>query len=172
MTLLSPNTTSKTKHRQFKLKKFDKPKLTFKKFCLFFFFAAFATHLVYLGELAQIKYTTVRNKSIHYSQFVEEFLHAKNRSEVMKNRTEVMRYYYPKQKKVPTKVILISSNPRSGSSYVGEVLSAMPGVSYFFEPLWLMAKPNKSLEEPIHKVNIESHSKKVSLAIQSLTNLF
>merc|ERR1712062_2362 len=168
MTLLSPNTTSKTKHRQFKLKKFDKPKLTFKKFCLFFFFAAFATHLVYLGELAQIKYTTVRNKSIHYSQFVEEFLHAKNRSEVMKNRTEVMRYYYPKQKKVPTKVILISSNPRSGSSYVGEVLSAMPGVSYFFEPLWLMAKANKSLEEPINK-KIEFVSKLLNCQYQTLS---
>ena len=181
MRLLSPKTNGKHL-RQFKLKTFDKPKLTFKKFCLFFFFAAFATHLVYLGELTQIKYTAVRNKSIHYSQYVEEYLHSKNRSEVVRNRTQVMRYYYPKVKKetMVTKVILISSNPRSGSSYVGEVLSAMPGVSYFFEPLWLMAKPNKSLEEPIHKVRLKCDRNvtivvteiDLSFVIHSLTNLF
>ena len=40
--------------------------LTVKKFCLFMFFGIFATHLVYLGELTQIRYTAIRNKSKHY----------------------------------------------------------------------------------------------------------
>ena len=146
------------KYRQFRIKKQEKPTLTIKKFCLFLFFGAFATHLVYLGELTQIKYTAVRNKSIHYSQYVEEYLHRVNKSEIMKNRTEVMSYYYPKPKKI-NKVLLITSNPRSGSSYVGEILTAMPGVSYFFEPLWLLAKPNKSLEEPIQKVCLAMYLK-------------
>ena len=41
------------------------------------------------------------------------------------------------------KVLLLTSNPRSGSSYVGEILTSMPNVSYFFEPLWLTSQNNK-----------------------------
>ena len=143
---------NRTFRTNFRLRKQEKPQLTFKKFCIFLFFGAFATHLVYLGELTQIKYTAVRNKSIHYNQFVEEYLHSVNKSEILKNRTQMMSYYYPKPKKTQN-ILLITSNPRSGSSYVGEMLTAMPSVSYFFEPLWLLAKPNKSLEEPIQKVS-------------------
>ena len=156
------NRTFRTK---FRLRKQEKPQLTFKKFCVFLFFGAFATHLVYLGELTQIKYTAVRNKSIHYSQFVEEYLHSVNKSEILKNRTQMMSFYYPKPMKT-SKILLITSNPRSGSSYVGGILTAMPSVSYFFEPLWLLAKPNKSLEEPIQKVSF------ALVIIQIRTNLF
>jgi hypothetical protein len=59
--------------------------MTVKKFVLFMCFGAFATHLIYLGELAQIKYTAVRNKSIHYSQFVEDYLHS-NKTEIFAKR--------------------------------------------------------------------------------------
>ena len=38
------------------------------------FFGIFATHLVYLGELSQIKYTAVKNKSLHYRWFIFAFL--------------------------------------------------------------------------------------------------
>ena len=51
--------------RRFVLAK-QKMTMTGKKFCLFMFFGIFATHLVYLGELSQIKYTAVKNKSLHY----------------------------------------------------------------------------------------------------------
>ena len=37
------------------------------------FFGIFATHLVYLGELSQIKYTAVKNKSLHYRWFIFAF---------------------------------------------------------------------------------------------------
>ena len=76
-----------------------KPQLTFKKFCLFISFGAFATHLIYLGELTQIKYTAVRNKTIHYSQFVEDYLHSSsNKSELTRNRTRIMTAYYAMKK--------------------------------------------------------------------------
>jgi len=35
-----------------------------------------------------------------------------------------------------TSIIVMSSNPRTGSSYTGEMLSAAPDSAYFFEPLW------------------------------------
>ena len=116
-----------------------------KKFCLFIFFGAFATHLVYLGELTQIKYMAVKNKSVHYSQFVDDFLHekhTKNNRELLKNHSKIMTAYFNKDKGHPykqlvrrsnnfileehpeiTKVLLISSNPRSGSSFTGKAFS-------------------------------------------------
>ena len=129
--------------------------LTVKKFCLFVFFGVFATQLIYLGELSQIKYTSRRNKSILYSQYIDEYLHGTNKTALFQKRTQVIGAYY-KQKineKVNKqlhnncdnvqKVLLLTSNPRSGSSYVGEILTSMPNVSYFFEPLWLTSQNNK-----------------------------
>lgn len=47
-----------------------------------------------------------------------------------------------------TKVLLISSNPRSGSSFTGELITAMPNVSYFFEPLWFFGNsPTRTVKE-------------------------
>ena len=120
-----------TYRRRFVLAK-QKMTMTGKKFCLFMFFGAFATHLVYLGELTQIKYTAVRNKSIHYSQWLDQYLHHDaNKSEIFRNQTKIVSAYYYKagnqpeiNKKEtiisPTKVLLITSNPRSGSSYTGK----------------------------------------------------
>jgi hypothetical protein len=59
-----------------------------------------------------------------------------------------------KRPKNVTKVILITSNPRSGSSFTGEILTAMPMVSYFFEPLWFFSRPNKSEEANMSKVSL------------------
>ena len=120
-----------------------KTALNWKKFCIFMFFGVFATHLIYLGELTQIRYTAAKNKSITYSKFVDDYLHSTNKSEIMKKRTNIISAYY-KMKFVQDyekaqKVLILASNPRSGSSYLGEILTAMPNVSYFFEPLWLMS---------------------------------
>ena len=136
--------------------------LTVKKFCLFVFFGVFATQLIYLGELSQIKYTARRNKSIHYSQYIDEYLHGTNKTALFEKRTQVIGAYYKKKineninKQLQNnnnndnaktnnvrKVLLLTSNPRSGSSYVGEILTSMPNVSYFFEPLWLTSQNNK-----------------------------
>ena len=162
--------------------------MTGKKFCLFMFFGIFATHLVYLGELSQIKYTAVKNKSLHYrwfifafpsniwffykidlriaipvdadfliyylvslpnqkmhnffkkakikrlfSQWRDQYLHHDaNQSEIFRNRTKIVGSYYYKAGNQPpdvtrkkpiaaiTKVLLVTSNPRSGSSYTGK----------------------------------------------------
>ena len=137
------------------------------------FFGAFATHLIYLGELSQIKYTAVRNKSLHYSQFVEDYLHrlATNQTDIKNHTTRLLSAYHrlrprsaaalrdqPANETQATaaalKVLLVASNPRSGSSFTGELLTAMPNVSYFFEPLWFMSRPNKSHEAPLRKVRI------------------
>ena len=119
------------------------------------FFGGFATHLVYLGELTQIRYSAARNRSMHYTQFVRNYLHdASNKSEELRNRTKNIMAAFQRlkrfesveslrsvdslrsvesvksvkslqsekdfgQKKV-TKVLLISSNPRSGSSFTGK----------------------------------------------------
>ena len=40
---------------------------------------------------------------------------------------------YPAQ---VTNVIIVSSTPRSGSSFTGEMISSANYASYFFEPLW------------------------------------
>ena len=58
--------------------------LTVKKFCLFMFFGIFATHLVYLGELTQIRYTAIRNKSKHYRR-------------VPKLNLKIVHYHAPKK---------------------------------------------------------------------------
>ena len=136
--------------------------MTPKKFCLFMLFGAFATHLIYLGELSQLKYTAVRNKSLHYSQFVEHYLH-RNQSDIKNHTTRLMSVHQLHHRLRPprsiqqsanetTKVLLVASNPRSGSSFIGELLTAMPNVSYFFEPLWFLSRPNKSHEAPLRKV--------------------
>ena len=52
----------------------------------------------------------------------------------------------------PLKVLLIASNPRSGSSFVGELISSMPNVSYFFEPLWLVDKRVQIIKEPMSQL--------------------
>ena len=52
----------------------------------------------------------------------------------------------------PLKVLLIASNPRSGSSFIGELLSSMPNVSYFFEPLWLVDKRVQIIKEPMSQL--------------------
>jgi len=46
-------------------------------------------------------------------------------------------------------LLVVSSNPRSGSSFTGELLSAAPQSSFFFEPLWhfVDTQHNPSLEE-------------------------
>jgi len=147
--------------RRFVLAK-QKMTMTGKKFCLFMFFGIFATHLVYLGELSQIKYTAVKNKSLHYSQWRDQYLHHDaNQSEIFRNRTKIVGSYYYKAGNQPpdvtrkkpitaiTKVLLVTSNPRSGSSYTGELLTAMPNVSYFFEPLWFLSRSNKSQEPSV-----------------------
>ena len=51
-----------------------------------------------------------------------------------------------------TKVILVTSNPRSGSSYTAALITAFPNVSYFFEPLWFFSRQNKSQEATMDKV--------------------
>ena len=38
-------------------------------------------------------------------------------------------------------------------AFLGELLTAMPNVSYFFEPLWFLARKNKSEEASISEVN-------------------
>ena len=125
-----------------------------KKFCLFVFFGVFATQLIYLGELSQIKYTTKRNNSIYYNQYIDEYLHGTNKTALFQKRTQVINGAYYNQKIKENilnkkynsdvqKVLLLTSNPRSGSSYVGEILTSMPNVSYFFEPLWLTSQNNK-----------------------------
>ena len=120
-----------------------KTALNWKKFCIFMFFGVFATHLIYLGELTQIRYTAAKNKSITYSKFVDDYLHSTNKSEIMKKRTEIISAYYKmkfvQDSEKAQKVLILASNPRSGSSFLGEILTAMPNVSYFFEPLWLMS---------------------------------
>ena len=35
------------------------------------------------------------------------------------------------------KIFLISSSPRTGSSYMANIITAMPNSSYYFEPFWL-----------------------------------
>ncbi len=50
-------------------------KMTIQKFLLIGFFGVLGTHLVYLGELSQLKYTVVKNKTLSYSQFIDEYLH-------------------------------------------------------------------------------------------------
>ena len=35
------------------------------------------------------------------------------------------------------KIFLISSSPRTGSSYTAGILTAMPNSSYYFEPFWI-----------------------------------
>jgi len=43
-----------------------------------------------------------------------------------------------------TNIIVMSSNPRSGSSYTGELLSASRDSSFFFEPLWYFIDTHKN----------------------------
>jgi len=43
-----------------------------------------------------------------------------------------------------TNIIVMSSNPRSGSSYTGELLSASRDSSFFFEPLWYFIDAHKN----------------------------
>lgn len=43
-----------------------------------------------------------------------------------------------------TNIIVMSSNPRSGSSYTGELLSASRDSSFFFEPLWYFIDAQKN----------------------------
>lgn len=43
-----------------------------------------------------------------------------------------------------TNIIVMSSNPRSGSSYTGELLSASRESSFFFEPLWYFIDAHKN----------------------------
>lgn len=115
----------------FLLNRHQTVKMTGKKFCFFLVFGGFATHLVYLGELAQIKYTAVRNKSMHYTQFVEDYLH-NNKSQVFRERTKILMLPHKEQSLV-TKVLLITSNPRSGSSFTGEEIEdCYPFLLHYF----------------------------------------
>ena len=142
------------RNRKFGILNQKKSVLSVKKFCLFVFFGVFATQLIYLGELSQIKYTTKRNNSIYYNQYIDEYLHGTNKTALFQKRTQVINGAYYNQKinenilnkqhnSDVQKVLLLTSNPRSGSSYVGEILTSMPNVSYFFEPLWLTSQNNK-----------------------------
>ena len=39
------------------------------------------------------------------------------------------------------------------SFFTGELLTAMPNVSYFFEPLWFLSRSNKSQEPSVTEVS-------------------
>lgn len=53
----------------------------------------------------------------------------------------------PQRKSLFTSIIVMSSNPRTGSSYTGELLSASSDSAYFFEPLWYYVD-NKHSKSP------------------------
>ena len=69
-----------------------------------------------------------------YSQWLDKYLHNDaNKSEIFRNQTKIISAYYSKAgnrqentrkkpKTQPTKVLLITSNPRSGSSFTGKSL--------------------------------------------------
>ena len=44
------------------------------------------------------------------------------------------------------KIFLVSSSPRTGSSYTASLLTAMPNSSYYFEPFWINKKSNNMLK--------------------------
>ena len=48
-----------------------------------------------------------------------------------------------------TKVFILSSTPRTGSSFTSEMLAAMPQAAYFFEPFWLL------LEKPTSNMSLK-----------------
>ena len=55
--------------------------------------------------------------------------------------------------------LIFSTNPvelfRSGSSYTGDLMSALARASYFFEPLWVLNKMNgQSIEKTVIGVSI------------------
>ena len=52
------------------------------------------------------------------------------------------------------KIFLISSNPRSGSTYTANILTAMPNSSYYFAPFWLNADQANLTEVHIMCINI------------------
>ena len=103
-----------------------------------------------------------------YHQFVDDYLH-QNRSfdhvemnsflRLSQNDSSSVKkpkiYWRKIKEEVPrirvnvTKVFLLTSNPRSGSSFTGELISAMPNVSYYFEPLWFFgnSQNNSRFEE-------------------------
>jgi hypothetical protein len=88
-----------------------------------------------------------------YHQFVDDYLH-QNRTFDRGEMSSLLRFgqnnssikqkiFWRKIEEDPprirvnvTKVLLLTPNPRSGSSFTGELISTMPNVSYFFEPLW------------------------------------
>ena len=49
----------------------------------------------------------------------------------------------------PQKIFLFSSSPRSGSSYISNILTAMPNVSYYFEP-FCIDSGSASINEVFH----------------------
>ena len=42
------------------------------------------------------------------------------------------------------KIFLISSNPRTGSSYVANIIAAIPNSSYYYEPLRVTSNLNNN----------------------------
>ena len=42
------------------------------------------------------------------------------------------------------KIFLISSNPRTGSSYVANIIAAIPNSSYYYEPLQVTSNLNNN----------------------------
>ena len=52
------------------------------------------------------------------------------------------------------KIFLVSSNPRSGSTYTANILTTMPNSSYYYEPFWLNSDKANLTEVNIMCVSI------------------
>jgi hypothetical protein len=83
-----------------------------------------------LGEFTKSKNAKIKRL---FSQWRDQYLHHDaNQSEIFRNRTKIVGSYYYKAGNQPpdvtrkkpitaiTKVLLVTSNPRSGSSYTGK----------------------------------------------------
>lgn len=65
----------------------------------------------------------------------------------LSSEQNIQKIISPQRKPLFTSIVVMSSNPRTGSSYTGELLSASSDSAYFFEPLWYYVD-NKHSKSP------------------------
>ncbi|XP_071535422.1 carbohydrate sulfotransferase 5-like [Panulirus ornatus] len=102
-------------------------------------------------ETASVDYITLRNRQgqlpprttspTSMNQSIEETL------EILKERISLPDQGNISRKAPPSNVLLLSSIGRSGSSFLGSLLSSQPGSFYFFEPLHNLEKRKILTEE-------------------------